>query len=514
MGTYLKQTKLGLVVSAIVGFVIGIFGYMDAFAFTLLFFAVSVWHKENAEKKAVVAVPEEKKEPEKEATAEVKEEKAEVVEEKAEKENKTEEDVKPEKKEKHDDFQFYALEVDTKELKKEEDSKEEVKEEKADEVKNEEAKAEEVKVETVKVAEVKVAEVKPIVVKTIDEKEEKEVAEEKREETKEDKPAKEKKEDDNSDIEIIDLDEKPAEENTSETEEAKEQKEEKAEEIKTEEKAETVTAPKEAPSWVVPLLVLFAGCLVGFFAMILTKSLIAGEAFTSVLKNYLDLFLPRGILYPGFMTYLWAAYEKFLGTPVSIAMVLALVLAVFGFLTAERHEKTSPWTATLLMTILAIAFQVAPVVAHTVMAVESVPMTAFIDVPFDGLLLLLSLLVVLAGIGLQSVLVPEFITEEKTGKSPFVSALEALDPRRIPQLLHDRKAKRKAALEYAMEHPESMEGKGFVSKFMFNRAKKKEAERRDIEKVMNTLNSLSEDHITWTDGVRPSVNQNSKNENK
>ncbi|MBE5863202.1 MAG: hypothetical protein E7295_10175 [Lachnospiraceae bacterium] len=247
------------------------------------------------------------------------------------------------------------------------------------------------------------------------------------------------------------------------------------------------------------------GACVGFFAGILIKALTAGASFGAVVKGWLDLYAPRTFVWPEFLDYLWSCLSGFLASWTGVLLIILLVFAIFGFLMKNKAEKISPWIGVLVVTLLGIYLQMPPAISGIVTTEDGLTMGTLIDVPFDGCLLLLGCLFVLAGIGIDSIFVPVFVKEEKQENTKH-SIWESLDPRKLPAWIKKKKAERKEKLAYAMEHPEAMEGKGIVSKFLVERAKKKEQAKQEIDKVMHALNSLSEDHIVWTDGIKPSKN--------
>ena len=251
--------------------------------------------------------------------------------------------------------------------------------------------------------------------------------------------------------------------------------------------------------------VFVGGACIGFFACVLIKALSIGARLGAVVEKWLALYSPRTFVWPGFLDYLWSCLAGFLASWTGVVLIVLLVFAIFGFLMKNKVEKISPWIGILVTTLLWIYLQTPPAISGIISTDENLIIGTVIDVPFDGCLLLMGCFFVLAGIGVDSIFVPVFIKEEKQEDSKQ-SIWERLDPRKLPAWIQKKKTERKEKLAYAMEHPESMEDKGFVSKFFVERAKKKEQAKQEIDKVMHALNSLSEDHIVWTDGIKPSKN--------
>ena len=188
-------------------------------------------------------------------------------------------------------------------------------------------------------------------------------------------------------------------------------------------------------------------------------------------------------------------------------MILMVVVA-FAFLIRGGREKFSPWICIIGISIFAVGLKL-PVV----------------DTPFDGSILILSCLFVLAGIGLESFFVKEEApsAENLEVKEDLVKKLDNKQKLETKQVIEKKdayteqnhenenkirsfKEKRRQKLIDYMEHPESLDDKNFIVKLWFEREKKKYESQMAIERVMNTLVSLSEDHIVWTDGVRTKQN--------
>ena len=250
---------------------------------------------------------------------------------------------------------------------------------------------------------------------------------------------------------------------------------------------------------------LVGGACAGFFLSMLVKALTAGVGLMAIANEWINLYAPRSFVWPGYLNYLWSCLAGFLGSWTGILLIFLLVFTIFGFLMKEKTEKISPWVSLLVVSLIAIYLQMPPAISGIITMEDGMTTGTLIDVPFDGCLLVLACLFALAGIGIDSVFVPAMIKQAKQADS-IQGFWERLDPRRISAWIRMKKTERKEKLAYAMEHPESMENKGVVSKFLVDRAKKKAQAKQEIDKVMHALNSLSEDHIVWTDGIKPSKN--------
>ena len=250
---------------------------------------------------------------------------------------------------------------------------------------------------------------------------------------------------------------------------------------------------------------LVGGACAGFFLSMLVKALTAGVGLMAVANEWINLYAPRSFVWPGYLNYLWSCLAGFLGSWTGVLLIFLLVFTIFGFLMKEKTEKISPWVSLLVVSLIAIYLQMPPAISGIITMEDGMTTGTLIDVPFDGCLLVLACLFAFAGIGIESVFVPAMIKQAKQADS-IQGFWERMDPRRISAWIRKKKTERKEKLAYAMEHPESMENKGVVSKFLVDRAKKKAQAKQEIDKVMHALNSLSEDHIVWTDGIKPSKN--------
>ena len=265
---------------------------------------------------------------------------------------------------------------------------------------------------------------------------------------------------------------------------------------------------KKDRKWMLSAGCLAFGTVIGFFVAAFIRCLLAGQTIPEAIEYariYYDWFFMSSSMQDFFTT----NFGDFWGSPVSIVLIVFLIFAVAGFFMNSRKEKMSPWCGITLITLLGLVFEASIHRSYYTMApggpdLSPYPVEGILLFSFNGSMLLLLCLFAIAGIGMQTVFVPEVLTAEEEKKAERTAKLrEKFDIRQIPQKIKKRKEEKKLALQYCIEHPEAVDGMNFIQKFLMERAKKKELARQDIDRVMHALNSLSEDHIVWTDGVKP-----------
>jgi len=183
------------------------------------------------------------------------------------------------------------------------------------------------------------------------------------------------------------------------------------------------------------------------------------------------------------------------GTIFAVVVISLIILGIFGFFLQGRTERLSPWTAVLVILLGAAGFSFLP---------PMLPLASNSAMPllqYNSGYLLIPCLYVLAGIGISGVVSPAIA----------LASVESIVPKkqRDPITIHSiilsirrKKEERKAALAYAVAHPETMEGKNPIVKFFYNRARVKAEKQHEIDKVMYALNSLSNDHVVLEDFTR------------
>ena len=189
------------------------------------------------------------------------------------------------------------------------------------------------------------------------------------------------------------------------------------------------------------------------------------------------------------------AFGGYPGTVLSLVVVILIILGIFGFFLQGKKERLSPWTVVLYILLAASVFSFLP--AMLPVADNSVMPT----LQYNSGFLLIPCLYVLAGIGVSSVISPEIAMTSVESIVPQKQR-EPITIRSVIFSIRRRKEERKAALAYAVAHPETMEGKNFIVKFFYDRARTKAEKQREIDKVMYALNSLSNDHVVLEDFTR------------
>ncbi|MBR4732309.1 MAG: hypothetical protein IK081_06030, partial [Lachnospiraceae bacterium] len=172
----------------------------------------------------------------------------------------------------------------------------------------------------------------------------------------------------------------------------------------------------------VSMLLLFPSCAFGFLASIFVKSLTAGKGFVAVLSHWGQCFRPKTILTTQLNDYFWYSFEGFWGTWLSVACVICLTIAIFAFLMNNGREKLSPWVGILVAAFGMVVFQVNSIYYY----LQTGDMAnRVMDVPFDGTLLFLSCMFILAGIGVEAI----FASQEETAKEKEVAetVIETVD---------------------------------------------------------------------------------------
>ncbi len=164
----------------------------------------------------------------------------------------------------------------------------------------------------------------------------------------------------------------------------------------------------------ISMLLLFPSCALGFFASIFVKSLTAGKGFVAVLSHWGQCFRPKTILTTQLNDYFWFSFEGYWGTWLSVACVICLTIVIFAFLMKNGREKLSPWVGILVATLAMVVFQVNSIYYY----LQTGDMAnRVMDVPFDGTLLFLSCLFVLAGIGVEAI----FADQEEVAKEQEIA---------------------------------------------------------------------------------------------
>ena len=229
----------------------------------------------------------------------------------------------------------------------------------------------------------------------------------------------------------------------------------------------------------IPLIFQLLGCLAGFFGCVLEKNLRTGKGFSEVLTEWINVYSVKDFLGPENMKAFFGDYP---GSIASLIVIAFCLFGIFAFFMKGAFERISPWIAGLMAYFGMIAFGMARWETFVILCMYA-----------------------LAGIGIYGVLVPKVIEEaEEEKQNNKAPKREMIDPGKWIQSIKKSKEDRKAALLYAVDHPEMMEGKNPISKFFYARAKKKIENQRDIDKVMYALNSLSGDRVVIEDFTRDS----------
>lgn len=233
---------------------------------------------------------------------------------------------------------------------------------------------------------------------------------------------------------------------------------------------------------------LLSGCLVGFFGSGLLHSIHTETDYLSVLSNWRTLCMPISLenlsLSRAFLAFSFGrGMDGFFG----MLIYMFCLFGITSFIVRKKGDGISAWASTLIFCLLAYFFG-----CHA----ESLIAMCFFA---------------LAGSGIRETFMPDIVSE---------AAVETLTERKristyfieFADGIKQNKRKRKEALLYAVDHPETMEGKNPIVKFLYKRAKEKVERQRDADKVMNALNSLSGDHIVVEDFTRDSHPEETKKE--
>ena len=254
---------------------------------------------------------------------------------------------------------------------------------------------------------------------------------------------------------------------------------------------------------------LFLGTSVAFLACEAIWSLIHwlrfGGSFMNAFGNQWQGI--RNVEFIG-LTAFRGSFSSYFGSICSVVLACVLAVGLCGFFRRDKKEQISPWVTILILTVCAMLLKQLPSLMGESVQQFGFSMSGIIDVPFDGSALTIVCFFVLAGIGISKVLSPEVLLSEQ--KEAKAKTKQSFSIRSIPENIRRRKAERKAALIYAVDHPEVMENKNPISKFLYARAKKRIESQREIDKVMYALNSLSGDHIVYEDFTRDPYPEASK----
>ncbi|MCR5501157.1 MAG: hypothetical protein K6F31_12280, partial [Acetatifactor sp.] len=194
-------------------------------------------------------------------------------------------------------------------------------------------------------------------------------------------------------------------------------------------------------------------------------------------------------------------FNGYLGSICSVVLAGVLAFGIGGFFRKDQKERISPWIVISLFVLGAMLIKQLPTITADGLKGLTFSVSGVIDKPFDGSVLLILCFFVLGAIGITNIFRPE-VFESEQKKSKVKAKLQSFRLRDIPAYFRRRKAERKAALIYAVDHPEVMNRKNPVSKILYARAKKRIESQREIDKVMYALNSLSGDHIVLEDFTR------------
>ncbi|MBQ6095528.1 MAG: hypothetical protein IJL09_08985 [Lachnospiraceae bacterium] len=194
-------------------------------------------------------------------------------------------------------------------------------------------------------------------------------------------------------------------------------------------------------------------------------------------------------------------FNGYLGSICSVVLVGVLAFGICGFFRKDQKERISPWIVISLFVLGAMLIKQLPTITADGLKGLTFSVSGVIDKPFDGSVLLILCFFVLGAIGITNIFRPE-VFESEQKESKVKAKLQSFRLRDIPAYFRRRKAERKAALIYTVDHPEVMNRKNPVSKILYARAKKRIESQREIDKVMYALNSLSGDHIVLEDFSR------------
>ena len=230
--------------------------------------------------------------------------------------------------------------------------------------------------------------------------------------------------------------------------------------------AEGEKVQAEKRKWYAGLGILLVCAIVGWLACLFLKSLAADDGLGNALGLWWDQACPSARIYLSWEAFLKDWFPTFPGSEASILLTVLLVLGCFGFFFDKSREGISVWTVTALISLGSMIFENVHVVRLFTYGSLGEPKENLMPIPFDpasGCLFLLCLCV-LGGIALRSFFGPCAVAENVY---------------------------------------ESAGGGNLVSKYLHKQAEKKAQRQEEVDKVMRALTSLSEDHIVWTDGIKP-----------
>ena len=255
-------------------------------------------------------------------------------------------------------------------------------------------------------------------------------------------------------------------------------------------------------------LLLVLGALVGFGCMILVKTLHTGQQFFTVLNNWGNQYIPSGMYDIEKLRALSKAF------PDALIPLMAILFGIFGlcsFYFRGKKERISPWIGLLIVCMAALPVSFPFLENYAGIVPGASAFVHKVDFVIGGGEMIVMCMYVLAGLGIYGVLMPENCVEVKGEKTSSVKNLR-VNYQEWKATRKQIKEKKKAELLYAVDHPETMEGKNFISMFLYKRAKQKIERQRDADKVMHALNSLSGDHIVIEDFSRDPHPEEAKNE--
>ena len=255
-------------------------------------------------------------------------------------------------------------------------------------------------------------------------------------------------------------------------------------------------------------LILLLGSVMGFLGMILIRGLHTRQSFMTVLNNWGSQYVPTG-------TYdvlkLKAYFDAYPDAQFALAAVFLCVFGLCSFYFRGKKERISPWICLLVLCVISMPLSCPFLEKYTGFVPGASTYIHDVDFVIGAGELIIMCMYVMAGLGIFGVLMPETYTAVEAQKSNAVRNMRTnYQDWKVNQ--KKNKEKKKSELLYAIDHPETMEGKGFIAIFLYNRAKQKIERQRDADKVMHALNSLSGDHIVIDDFSRDPHPEEVKNE--
>ncbi|MBP5282649.1 MAG: glycosyltransferase family 39 protein, partial [Lachnospiraceae bacterium] len=222
---------------------------------------------------------------------------------------------------------------------------------------------------------------------------------------------------------------------------------------------------EEEKKRLIRLTAFYACAVVGFLGCILAKSLLLGGSFGDVISGWSSQYSPVGLVdfeLDGFMKSWFSGY---LGVEVSLAVGALIITAIFSFFVTYEQPKTHPWSVLLVLAVLYMML--------------GFP-TKAVEIPFDGSLFVIACLFVLAGIGVQTLLVPGMKKVEEEAKEEVKAEVKA-EAKEVAKV--EEKAEEKKEAEARDRAEEKEETKADFATVVEGKVEELKVEEIEIEEI-------------------------------